>query len=537
LSDLKLIGGSQAVSIQQSQPRSTSSFTATILITALTLFAFLPFLGSFGIIDPSDGLYTEGAREMVQSSNYLTPQFNFAPFYEKPILIYWIISTSYKLFGISEFAARLPIAVSGILTVFAIYLFVTKYFGTRGATLCALVTLSNPLFLAVGHLALTDMPLTSLATIAMLSFFHSNELRTSNNLRISSNLSRSHWFAYLGYALLALTVLLKGPSMLLMAATTLCTYHLLIGTLDSNVMNSAHGKPSALDTFLRHRPLAGILIMAAIAAPWYIVENTATKGAFFQEFVFRQNLGRLNGALNHTEPFWFYIPVVFGSFMPWTLLSPYAIPFIKRLFKRSKSFTSRQRLLIFCLSWMVVNYTVFSVIRTKLPTYILPAVPLTCVLIGGILDTYLRKYQLVQLRKESVINGAQKSVHTRAIGFASIWCVVMALIVPLAIIHIYNGKSAALRTIVESVPESNLSTFWRDTTSGVFYHRKKITVVFTTANLNDYLKTPDKPHMMVVTEDLIPFLKLEMKNPYLVPIRDNGIFCLFNLDEPAQRKI
>ena len=532
MSDLELISGPKTISIQRSQSKLTPSLTATILITGLTLFAFLPSLGSFGIIDPSDGLYTEGAREMVQSGNYLTPQFNFAPFYEKPILIYWLISASYKLFGISELAARLPSAAGGILTVFAIYFFVTKYFGKRGAALCALVTLSNPLFLVVGHLALTDMPLTCLATIAMLSFFHFNELKNSNK----SSRGKCNWFAYLSYALLALTVLLKGPIMLLIAAITLGTYHVLIRTLDSNAMNSADEKPSYIDTFLRYRPLAGVLIMSAIAAPWFIVENSATKGAFIQEFVFRQNLGRLNGALNHTEPFLFYIPIVLGSVMPWTLLSPYAIPLIKRLFKRGKSFTSRQRLLILCLSWMVVNYSVFSVIRTKLPTYILPAIPMTCIFIGGILDTYLRKYQLTQLRKKSVFKGAQKSVHTTAVALVSVWCVMIALVVPLAIIHIYNGKSAALRSIVESAPESNLSTFWRDTTSGVFYHRKKITVVFTVADLNNYLSTPDKPHMMVVTKDLIPFLKLEMGHPSLHPMREKGDFCLFNLDEPGPKQ-
>jgi 4-amino-4-deoxy-L-arabinose transferase-like glycosyltransferase len=533
LSDLEDQLGLQTASRQQLEPQAEPSATrfATILITSLALFAFLPFLGSYGIIDPSDGLYAEGAREMVQSGNYLTPQFDFAPFYEKPILIYWLISASYKLFGVSELAARLPIALSGVITVLAIYFLVTKYLGKRGAALCALVVLSNPLFLVVGHLALTDMPLTCLVTIAMLSFFHASELRIATS-RINSKL-----FAYLGYALMALTVLLKGPIMLVIVTITLGVHHIILRVFDTNRLDPHEGKLTYARTLLQYQPAAGILIMAAIASPWFLIESYATKGAFIQEFFFRQNLGRLGGTVNHTEQFWFYIPIVLGAFIPWTFVSPYAIPFIKRLLRRGKSFTSRQRLLILCLSWMVVNYSIFSAIKTKLPTYILPAVPLTCVFIGAILDTYLRKFQFARMRTNVLDNKDSRSIPNRTIALVSTWCAVIAVAVPVAIIHVYNGKFASLRSIVESAPESNMSTFWRDTTSGIFYHQKKITVVFTIADLKSYLKTPEKPHMMIVTRDLIPFLKLEMNNANLFPIREKGDFCLFNLDEPGQRKI
>jgi hypothetical protein len=108
--------------------------------------------------------------------------------------------------------------------------------------------------------------------------------------------------------------------------------------------------------------------------------------------------------------------------------------------------------------------------------------------------------------------------------------------VPAGIIHVYNGKHADLRRIVESAPSSNLATLWRDTSSGVFYHRQKITVVFTVEDLQKYLKTPEKPHMMVVTNDLIPFLKLEMHKGNLFPINQIGGFSLFNLDEAEGRR-
>src|ERR1700719_4727219 len=76
------------------------------VVIALALIIFLPKLGSFGLLDPSDALYSEGAREMVESGNYITPSVNYLPFFEKPILIYWLIAASYRLFGISELAAR-----------------------------------------------------------------------------------------------------------------------------------------------------------------------------------------------------------------------------------------------------------------------------------------------------------------------------------------------------------------------------------------------------------------------------------------------
>jgi 4-amino-4-deoxy-L-arabinose transferase-like glycosyltransferase len=489
-----------------------------ILISSISLLSFLPFLGSYGIIDPSDGLYAEGAREMVQSGNFLTPHFNFTPFYEKPILIYWLISAGYKIFGVSEFAARLPASLSGVLTAIAIYLFAAKYLGRRCAKICALVLLANPLFLVVGHLALTDMPLTCLATVAILSFFHAQELASS----------KSKLYIWLSYMCLALTMLLKGPVIIIVVALALAVYQAALrwiepGREERNYWQVAMG----------YQPILGVAIVLCVAAPWFIAENAATNGQFIQEFFFRQNFGRLSGAVNHTEPFWFYIPIVLGAFLPWTLFAPYAVPFTKKLLRKRKILSSRQRLLILCLSWMLVNYGIFSGIRTKLPTYILPAVPLTCVFIGAAISAFLRKSP--SPRKSRSLREPW-SLKNKLVPILTVWTLVIAMCVPAGIIHVYNGKHADLRRIVESAPSSNLATLWRDTSSGVFYHRQKITVVFTVEDLQKYLKTPEKPHMMVVTNDLIPFLKLEMHKGNLFPINQIGGFSLFNLDEAEGRR-
>src|ERR1700733_12464233 len=101
----------------------------------LGILLFFPGLDSYGILDPSDGLYTEGAREMVESGNYITPYLNYQTFFDKPVLIYWLIAASYKLFGIAPWSARVPVALAGILTPVAMYAFGRQLMRRRAAVL------------------------------------------------------------------------------------------------------------------------------------------------------------------------------------------------------------------------------------------------------------------------------------------------------------------------------------------------------------------------------------------------------------------
>ena len=105
------------------------------LLSVLAGVVFLPALHSFGILDPSDGLYAECTREMLERHDLMTPYFNYQPFYEKPILIYWLIAAAYKGFGISEWTARLPSALSGVFCIVSFYTLSRQCINRRAATL------------------------------------------------------------------------------------------------------------------------------------------------------------------------------------------------------------------------------------------------------------------------------------------------------------------------------------------------------------------------------------------------------------------
>jgi 4-amino-4-deoxy-L-arabinose transferase-like glycosyltransferase len=463
---------------------------------------FLPALGSFGILDPSDGLYAEGAREMLESGNFLTPAFNYTPFLEKPILVYWLIALCFKLFGVSEFSARLPAAIAAIVTCCCTYLSTRTFLTRRAAFYGSVLTMSNVLFAFTGHLALVDMELTCFATIAALYLF----------LAIDSESKKKSYYLGIAYALLSLTILLKGPVMLVVTGLSLLVNYLLLRVM----FPAAESKP--LFQYLWNlQPLFGICTIIILGAPWFIIENSVTHGAFFQEFFVRQNIGRIAGTVNHLEAWWFYMPIVIGMFVPWIFMAPLAVQWLRKVLRQKRPLTMRAKLTIFCLSWAAINFILFSAIPTKLPTYILPIVPLSSLIIGIFLDATARQR----------FKGRRLPVS----GIVITWYAIMAILVPTFLVQYYKHKDADFRDLVDLAGPSNLATFWRDSPAAVFYHHKKVFLVMTVEDLQNYLKTKGKPHLIIVTRDLIPFLKLEAKNPKLVSLRTKGNFAIFDVEQ------
>lgn len=338
-----------------------------LILTLLSAICFLPLLGSFGIFDPSDGWYSEGAREMLELGDYLTPHLNYKPWLEKPILVYWLIIASYKTFGVNEFAARFPSALCGALLVLGTFLFTRQFVSQRAAFLSALTLLSSPLYLVVGHFALTDMPLALLVSASAALFF--SALRTSRK-----------WLIYPGYVVAGLAVLQKGPIGLFLIGIGLLLYLVISNRTPKDFFKSVFSL----------NPFVGLLIVLIVALPWYIAESMITKGAFLQEFFGRQTFSRISGTLDHLLPFWFYIPIVLAGTFPWSLFLLGSGQQTIRRFKRRFSDNNQAALTIFCLLSSATIFLFFSAVPSKLPTYIIPVLPPAAVLTGIYLDTLLR---------------------------------------------------------------------------------------------------------------------------------------------------
>ena len=140
-------------------------------IVALSVAVCMFHLGSFGLWEPDEARYAEIAREMLQSGNLLVPHLNYVAYVEKPPLLYWLTTLSFWIFGVSEFAARLPVALSAIAGILATYFFALRAFGRRHAILAAAILATTPLYALMAQVLTTDMTLTALVTIATFSLY------------------------------------------------------------------------------------------------------------------------------------------------------------------------------------------------------------------------------------------------------------------------------------------------------------------------------------------------------------------------------
>ncbi|MBY0358359.1 MAG: glycosyltransferase family 39 protein [Candidatus Obscuribacterales bacterium] len=359
-----------AAQLNQNKTKNNLDWTAadwSVLVFLFVLAAclFLPGLSNFGILDPSDGYYSEGAREMLERGDFLTPYLNYKPWFDKPIFTYWLIIGSYKLFGVSELAARLPGALCGISLVLFLYFFARQFMSKRPALLSALVLVSMPMFLIVGHMSLTDMPLCCLVWLA------------TGSLLVGST-RQSRLILWLGYLFAGLGLLCKGP----LAAFLIGLNLLIFLALTNRSLAQLWQSLKKLDC------LPGIIIALAVALPWYVTETVITKGAFFQHFFLNENINRAMGAVDHKASFWYYLPVVLGGAFPWTILLFAFLPYSFRFWRRQNPLTERLAALGLFSFLMITLF--LSILPTKLVTYILPVYPGLALFMGSSLHKLMR---------------------------------------------------------------------------------------------------------------------------------------------------
>ncbi len=111
----------------------------------------------------------ETAREMLESGNFIAPTLNYESWNDKPILNHWLVALSYSLFGISEYASRIPLHFCASITCVATFVFSRIFLGRKIAFAAALMLLSSYLFQILSRVSLTDMPLTLFCQLRTVS--------------------------------------------------------------------------------------------------------------------------------------------------------------------------------------------------------------------------------------------------------------------------------------------------------------------------------------------------------------------------------
>jgi 4-amino-4-deoxy-L-arabinose transferase-like glycosyltransferase len=347
--------------------------TDSLLLAGFCAFLFFYGLGQFGLIGADEPRYAQVAREMLERQDWVTPVLGGKPWLEKPPLYYWQAMVAYRIFGVSDWAARLPSAIDAAFLVVAVYFFLRRFrpgFELDGALIAA----SCAGIMGYAHAASMDMALAAAFTAGMLGWWAWHETG-----------QRIYLAAFYGF--IALGALAKGPVAPFLAVAVIVSYAAAVWELR---------------VVFKTLWLPGIVLFCAVALPWYFAVQ-ARNPEFFREFILEHNLGRFSKNLyHHTEPFWYYLPVTALALLPWTVFGITAFVRPGRAWWASrKSIASESnsecRLSIFACCWLIVPLLFFSISQSKLPGYILPAIPAGALLLADYL-----KYRLEQNDGERV---------------------------------------------------------------------------------------------------------------------------------------
>jgi 4-amino-4-deoxy-L-arabinose transferase-like glycosyltransferase len=366
---------------QGTNPRTR---TDLLLLVAFCGFLFFYGLGAFGLVGADEPRYAQVAREMLDRSDWVTPTLQAKPWLEKPVLYYWQAMLSFRAFGVTDRAARVPAAFDAAVLIAAIYFFLRR-FRPGGELDGALITASCAAVVGFARAAATDMPLAAAFAIALLGWYAWYESRT-----------RIYLAAF--YIFLALGTLAKGPVAPALAAVIIFLF--VVVKRDWRAI-------------LRTLWIPGIVLYLAVMLPWYIAIQVHNP-EFFRVFILEHNLARFSQDLyHHRQPFWFYLPVFLLAMMPWTIVLGLAIAERARLIwsEGKQAFSSPEdSWRLFLLIWMLVPLLFFSASQSKLPGYILPAVPAGALLVGEYLASRRGEDRPVEEKKLSPLFAAAHGV-------------------------------------------------------------------------------------------------------------------------------
>lgn len=334
---------------------SSRRVTDWLLLAGFCGFLFFYGIAYFGLVGADEPRYAQIAREMLSRRDWITPTLGGKPWLEKPPLYYWQAMLSYRMFGVSDWAARLPSAFDATLLVVAFCLFLRRFrYGSEVDG--ALMSAATAGMIGFARAASTDMPLAAMFCMALLAWYAWYETRLQAYL-------------YAFYIFCGLGTLAKGPVALLLPALIVILFVMLTG-------NSA--------LLRRTLWLPGILLFCAVTVPWYVAVQWRNPD-FLRTFILEHNLARFStGLYHHRQPFWYYGPVTLLAVLPWTVYIVVGLSNAARAWwaERREGLRPEDAWTVFLVIWLIVPVAFFSLSLSKLPGYIVPAVPAATLLLA-----------------------------------------------------------------------------------------------------------------------------------------------------------
>ena len=349
-------------------------------------------LGLLPLVGPDEPRYAEVAREMFARRDLITPTLGGIPWFEKPPLLYWLMSAGYRVLGVSEYAARLGPAVCGLLTAAFIYWIgksieeVNEGPGRADVEseqkrdglgrLSALIWLSSLGAIVFSRGASFDIVVTMTVTGALACFFVWR-LRSAHIPARDSQASlpaSSRWWLLVGfYLFIGLSLLAKGLIGIVIPFGVIATYLLIRREWPKSFVKSLFW---------------GIPLALAVAAVWFLPMLSRHGWKFIDQFIIQHHFARfVTNKYHHPAPFYFYLMVLVALSLPWTIFLGAAFLNSRRWRWRRGGAVDRCRVFGFC--WIVVTVVFFSFSESKLTAYILPVLPAVALLCGERVSCFL----------------------------------------------------------------------------------------------------------------------------------------------------
>ncbi len=427
---------------------------------------------SLPLIDRDEPRFAEASREMIDRGDYIVPYFNNQLRLDKPPLTYWAQAVSYRIFGENDFAARLPSAIAAALTALVIFAWGMRLGGEKLGWWAAIIfTLSLQTFVHA-KAAVADMWLVLFVTLAHWSGYELLQRRTPDAQRPTPNqeaaASRLPWQIckspfLIFYLSLALGFLAKGP----IAWTPLLT----VGAIIFYLRDWQLGR--------RFKFVYGILLTLTVIALWGIPALIQTRGEFFTVGIGRHVIGRSFATMeghgaNSLSIYLLFLPfyfvTLFVSFFPWSIKLPWLV---RKLWRERKTGIADpgynvNNIDAYLLAGIGIIFVIFTLVKTKLPHYTLPAFPLLALL-------------LARYWKGASIANRRSSFNAIAIGTACMW-IAIALVVPPIIARFFPAHQLFQESRADLQPNMQFASVEFEEPSLVWYFRSRVKGFLTPLN-------------------------------------------------------
>ncbi len=376
--------------VRQTHQLRIPFFLGLLVIVLVAAIPYISLACNSSKFNRAEVFFAECAREMLQTANLVTPLYHGQGFFDKPILVYWMILTSFKAFGVSHLTARIPSIIFALSTITLTGVAAGRLFSPASGLLAAMSLGSAFMFMSFANLCMSDMPLVFFDCASLSLLYAALSSQKYRNI--------CFWLASLS---LGLGFLTKGPVGIVLPLISFAAY--LTICRQWHLVRFQHVISSAL-------------IMAASASPWFFAAYRENGAGALVYFFIRENVQRFAGATYDTHrPLWYMIVCLFSGFAPWSIFLPFAFKDFLRKW-REQSGPQNMQAKVFLWLWIGTVTLFFSVSRGKIDYYVLPVYPAAAILTASYITSALARKSAAP-----VVLGWISACALAAAGIASIY--------------------------------------------------------------------------------------------------------------------